>query len=209
MKISSGLAHWREEVGWGTQQSHLSYELLESLTTEVGPRLPGTENDKKAVAWAKAKFKSKALHKWTSVMLSIPPLHAMRIGELLCFQFHWAICSSNFLSKKDYKLFKKVCRAPWWAEAISVSVMPESESKLSWKDGSENVALISAPNLGKRLSITPNAPIPPLFPGAVDINNTFLSKRNLRSKRESQSNTFLWWNRNINYLCKIIFSLNI
>ncbi|TMP02171.1 peptidase M28 family protein [Pseudoalteromonas sp. S3178] len=36
--------------------SSLSYELLESLTTEVGPRLPGTYNDKKAVAWAKAKF---------------------------------------------------------------------------------------------------------------------------------------------------------
>ena len=36
--------------------SSLSYELLESLTTEVGPRLPGTDNDKKAVAWAKAKF---------------------------------------------------------------------------------------------------------------------------------------------------------
>ncbi|WP_404341522.1 M20/M25/M40 family metallo-hydrolase [Pseudoalteromonas mariniglutinosa] len=36
--------------------SDLSYQLLESLTTEVGPRLPGTDNDKKAVAWAKAQF---------------------------------------------------------------------------------------------------------------------------------------------------------
>mgnify|MGYP000085391564 CR=1 FL=1 len=45
-----------DEVRTAALKSHLSYELLESLTTEVGPRLPGTENDKKAVAWAKAKF---------------------------------------------------------------------------------------------------------------------------------------------------------
>ncbi|TMO48512.1 M20/M25/M40 family metallo-hydrolase [Pseudoalteromonas ruthenica] len=38
------------------QNSELSWQLVESLTTEVGPRLPGTENDKKAVAWAKAQF---------------------------------------------------------------------------------------------------------------------------------------------------------
>ncbi|WP_278380186.1 M20/M25/M40 family metallo-hydrolase [Pseudoalteromonas sp. SCSIO 43210] len=44
------------EVRTSALNSDLSYKLLESLTTEVGPRLPGTENDKKAVAWAKAKF---------------------------------------------------------------------------------------------------------------------------------------------------------
>ncbi|BED87648.1 peptidase M28 [Pseudoalteromonas sp. MM1] len=45
-----------DEVRSPALKSPLSYELLESLTTEVGPRLPGTDNDKKAVAWAKAKF---------------------------------------------------------------------------------------------------------------------------------------------------------
>ncbi|MDC3213581.1 M20/M25/M40 family metallo-hydrolase [Pseudoalteromonas distincta] len=44
------------EVRTSALNSDLSYKLLESLTTEVGPRLPGTENDKKAVAWAQAKF---------------------------------------------------------------------------------------------------------------------------------------------------------
>ncbi|MEG3757619.1 M20/M25/M40 family metallo-hydrolase [Pseudoalteromonas carrageenovora] len=44
------------QVRTAALNSSLSYELLESLTTEVGPRLPGTDNDKKAVAWAKAKF---------------------------------------------------------------------------------------------------------------------------------------------------------
>ncbi|TMN62563.1 peptidase M28 family protein, partial [Pseudoalteromonas sp. S1727] len=45
------------ELRTNASSSDLSYQLLESLTTEVGPRLPGTENDKKAVAWAQAKFK--------------------------------------------------------------------------------------------------------------------------------------------------------
>jgi hypothetical protein len=47
-----------DEVRTIALNSTLSYELLESLTTEVGPRLPGTENDKKAVAWAQTKFKA-------------------------------------------------------------------------------------------------------------------------------------------------------
>ncbi|WP_405602883.1 MULTISPECIES: M20/M25/M40 family metallo-hydrolase [unclassified Pseudoalteromonas] len=45
-----------DEVRTSALNSDLSYKLLESLTTEVGPRLPGTENDKKAVAWAQEKF---------------------------------------------------------------------------------------------------------------------------------------------------------
>ncbi|TMO08844.1 M20/M25/M40 family metallo-hydrolase [Pseudoalteromonas sp. S558] len=45
-----------DEVRNSALNSDLSYQLLESLTTEIGPRLPGTENDKKAVAWAQEKF---------------------------------------------------------------------------------------------------------------------------------------------------------
>ena len=33
-------------------ESDLAYELVRSLTVEVGARLPGTEADLKAVAWA-------------------------------------------------------------------------------------------------------------------------------------------------------------
>ncbi len=36
----------------------LAYDITESLTTEVGPRLGGSENDAKAVAWGEAKFKA-------------------------------------------------------------------------------------------------------------------------------------------------------
>ena len=36
---------------------NLSIDIVESLTTEVGPRRVGTEGDKRAIAWAQAKFK--------------------------------------------------------------------------------------------------------------------------------------------------------
>ncbi|MEL7448205.1 MAG: M28 family peptidase [Pseudomonadota bacterium] len=39
-------------------ESGLAYELLESLTTEVGPRMAGSEADARAVAWGKAKFEA-------------------------------------------------------------------------------------------------------------------------------------------------------
>lgn len=39
-------------------QSPLAFDILTSLTTEVGPRLPGTANDKLAVKWAQDKFAS-------------------------------------------------------------------------------------------------------------------------------------------------------
>ncbi|CAH9065597.1 hypothetical protein PSECIP111951_03745 [Pseudoalteromonas holothuriae] len=47
-------------------KSNLSWQLLESLTTEVGPRMPGSENDKKAVKWAQQQFKTLGFDKvWT------------------------------------------------------------------------------------------------------------------------------------------------
>src|SRR5688572_27229487 len=35
-----------------------AYSIVESLTTEVGPRLAGSEAEDRAVAWAQAKFKA-------------------------------------------------------------------------------------------------------------------------------------------------------
>jgi carboxypeptidase Q len=40
-----------------SQKNNLSYKILESLTTEVGPRMAGSAGDARAVAWAEAKFK--------------------------------------------------------------------------------------------------------------------------------------------------------
>ncbi len=39
------------------QKSPLAYELVESLTTEIGPRLGGSVNDARAVDWAQTKLK--------------------------------------------------------------------------------------------------------------------------------------------------------
>src|SRR5688572_1951303 len=39
-------------------ESDLAYEIVESLTTQVGPRLAGSEGDARAVQWAQAKFKA-------------------------------------------------------------------------------------------------------------------------------------------------------
>lgn len=47
----------RDDTGW---------QVTESLTTEVGPRLAGSEADARAVEWAKAKFAELGFDKvWT------------------------------------------------------------------------------------------------------------------------------------------------
>ena len=55
-----------EQIKQQALQSDLAWNLVESLTTEVGPRMPGTPGDKAAVAWAVAKFKTMGFDKvWT------------------------------------------------------------------------------------------------------------------------------------------------
>ncbi|MDZ4046891.1 MAG: peptidase M28 family protein, partial [Pseudoxanthomonas sp.] len=44
-------------------QGSLAWAVVESLTTEVGPRLAGTEADARAVRWAEAKFKAMGFDK--------------------------------------------------------------------------------------------------------------------------------------------------
>ena len=39
-----------------SNQSDLAYEIVKSLTVEVGPRIAGSKGDKRAVAWAETKF---------------------------------------------------------------------------------------------------------------------------------------------------------
>lgn len=47
-------------------RDNLSVELVESITTEVGPRRIGTEGDKRAIAWAVAKFQELGFDRvWT------------------------------------------------------------------------------------------------------------------------------------------------
>ncbi|TKB45418.1 M20/M25/M40 family metallo-hydrolase [Thalassotalea mangrovi] len=47
-------------------QSDLAYDILESLTTEVGARMIGTKGDQRAIAWSQAKMKALEFDKvWT------------------------------------------------------------------------------------------------------------------------------------------------
>ena len=47
----------------GGMASNLAWEIVEGLTTEVGPRLAGTEADHRAVEWAKQKLESLSFDK--------------------------------------------------------------------------------------------------------------------------------------------------
>jgi hypothetical protein len=53
-KAMAAAAQLREQA----LASNLGYEITQSLTTEVGPRLAGSEADARAVQWAQAKFKA-------------------------------------------------------------------------------------------------------------------------------------------------------
>ena len=44
------------QVKKASEESDLAYEIVKSLTVEVGPRIPGSQGDKRAVAWAEAKL---------------------------------------------------------------------------------------------------------------------------------------------------------
>ena len=56
-----------------------AYNLLESLTTEVGPRLAGSPQEQKAIDWAVAKFKSLGFDKVYTEPVQVP--HWERISE--------------------------------------------------------------------------------------------------------------------------------
>lgn len=56
----------------GALQKNDAYTLLESLTTEVGPRMAGSSGDAKAVAWAEKKFKALGYDKVTLQPVTFP-----------------------------------------------------------------------------------------------------------------------------------------
>jgi hypothetical protein len=66
--------------------SDLGWQITESLTTEVGPRLAGSEADARAVAWAKAKFEQLGYDKVWTEPVTFPKWvrrseHAQVLGE--------------------------------------------------------------------------------------------------------------------------------
>ena len=62
LKISNNAVLLRERA----LLDNLSVDIVESITTEVGPRRVGTDGDKRAIAWAEAKFKELGFDRvWT------------------------------------------------------------------------------------------------------------------------------------------------
>lgn len=60
------------------------WQVIESLTTEVGPRLAGSEADARAVEWAKAKFKALGYDKvWTQPVTFPKWVRRSEHGEVL------------------------------------------------------------------------------------------------------------------------------
>ena len=53
-------------------KSDLAYDILESLTTEVGPRLAGSPKEQEAIDWAIAKFNSLGFDKVYTETVQVP-----------------------------------------------------------------------------------------------------------------------------------------
>lgn len=65
-------------------KSNLGYEILESLTTEVGPRMAGTPQDTLAVKWAVEKFKALGFDKvWTEPVTYTTWKRGVETAEIL------------------------------------------------------------------------------------------------------------------------------
>jgi len=65
-------------------QQDVAWDIVESLTTEVGPRLAGTEGDARAVAWAVAKFRELGFDEVRTEPVSFPVwLRGEESGEVL------------------------------------------------------------------------------------------------------------------------------
>ena len=64
-------ARLRDEASKGDE----AYRIVESLTTEIGPRLAGSDADARAVQWAEARFKSLGFDRVTLEPVSYPIWH--------------------------------------------------------------------------------------------------------------------------------------
>ena len=66
-------------------QDNLPVDLVESITTEVGARRVGTEGDRRAIAWAVAKFRAVVVHAGEIVVIAEffhPAITASFVGRL-------------------------------------------------------------------------------------------------------------------------------
>ncbi len=92
---------------------NLPIDIVESLTTEVGPRRIGTEGDTRAIAWAKAKFNELGFDRvWTE---EVPVEHGWIRGEaeaeiLAPFQQNLVLTALGYSVGTDGDLVAEIVR---------------------------------------------------------------------------------------------------
>jgi len=70
--LNQGDLRTAEKLRDAALEANSAYGILESLTTEVGPRLAGSEGDRRAIAWASAKFKELGFDRVWTETITIP-----------------------------------------------------------------------------------------------------------------------------------------
>jgi hypothetical protein len=109
-------------------KDNLSVDIVESLTTEVGPRRTGTESDKRAVAWSLAKFKELGFDKvWTEpVPLDRTWIRGEARAEIVApFPHDIVMTALGYSVGTNGDLIGEIVKFPTFADLLAV---PEGDS---------------------------------------------------------------------------------
>ena len=107
---------------------NLSVDIVESLTTEVGPRMIGTDGDKRAIAWALAKFEELGFDRaWTE---EVPVEHGWIRGDaeaeiLAPFQQNLVLTALGYSVGTNGDLVGEIVEFPTFDDLLAV---PEGNS---------------------------------------------------------------------------------
>ena len=107
---------------------NLSVDIVESVTTEVGPRRMGTDGDKRVIAWAQAKFKELGFDRvWTEpVELDRGWIRGEATAEILePFPHNIVITALGYSVGTDGDLVAEVVEFPTYDDLLAV---PEGDS---------------------------------------------------------------------------------
>ena len=109
-------------------KDNLSVDIVESVTTEVGPRRMGTEGDKRVIAWAQAKFKELGFDRvWTEpVELDRGWIRGEASAEILLpFPHNIVITALGYSVGTNGDLVGEVVEFPTYDDLLAV---PEGDS---------------------------------------------------------------------------------
>jgi Zn-dependent M28 family amino/carboxypeptidase len=109
-------------------QNNLSVDIVESVTTEVGPRRMGTEGDRRVIAWSQAKFKELGFDRvWTEpVELDRGWIRGEANAEILApFPHNIVLTALGYSVGTDGDLVAEIVEFPTLADLEAV---PEGDS---------------------------------------------------------------------------------